>query len=81
MKSKSVEQRVSEVTTLRTKFLGFGLPQDDPGVRQALEELTRFERTGESFTGRIRTGFGYSIHVKLSKQPHIVSDMVIRKDA
>lgn len=77
---KSDEARASEASQFRTKILDLGFYPDDPDVKRMLQALDRFASEGVGQSGHIDSEtYGYRFLFKLSTQPHIVSEMVVRK--
>lgn len=66
---------------LRRKLLGdLGIPEQS--AAPVLAELDRFDETGESYSGEFRMrDIGYKIMLKLSRLPHVQSEIIIRKMA
>jgi hypothetical protein len=80
--AKTDEVRASEANQIRQKILELGFPPEDPGVSRMLETLDRFATEGIGQSGRIDSeAFGYRFIFKLSTQPHIISELTVRKFA
>lgn len=91
---KSKEQRETEVAQLKEKLLFLKAPESGqsleqlfgwsqvPGVQAAVKELDDFAKNGYSYTGKIYLpDFEKYIHMKLSTQARIPSEMVISSES
>ena len=92
-KIKTTEERLSEVGRLKAKLLLLQAPNGQsleqlfnwshvPGVVQAVSELDSFAKDGHSYTGKIYLKeFEKYIHLKLSTQSRIPSEVVISSES
>jgi hypothetical protein len=77
---KSSETRASETNQIRQKILELGFPPEDPGVERLFRTLDTFADEGIGQSGRIDSeAFGYRFIFKLSTQPHVISELTVRK--
>jgi len=75
---KSPEARGVEVATLRSKLAEFGFPEED--LAPLGRALVDFAERGWGSSGALRLPhFGVALLYKLSVQPHVVSDVTIRR--
>ena len=77
---KSDKTRAGEVFQMRRKILELGFPPEDDGVTRLFAALDRFASEGIGQSGYIDSeAFGYRFLFKLSTQPHVVSEMIVRR--
>jgi hypothetical protein len=76
---KTPDDRKRETDVLRRKLVSeLGLPEQS--IAPVIFELDRFDETGESYSGEFRMrDIGYKIVMKLSRLPHVQSEIVVRK--
>jgi hypothetical protein len=78
---KLPEQRQVEVAEIMEKFLSLGLPEDHPAVIDFRKVAHDFEIEGISSSGIIKVfGFQRVLKYIFSKQPHVVSNIVLVHD-
>ena len=77
---KSDSARRTEAETLMEKIMSIGFPTEDPGIVELKRLFDDFADNGIGGSGAVHLPeFKVSILYKLSVQPHIVSDAIIRK--
>jgi len=77
---KSDSARRTEAETLMEKIMSIGFPEEDPGIVELKRLFDDFAEHGIGGSGAVRLPeFKVSVLYKLSVQPHIVSDAIIRK--
>lgn len=76
---KPLPQRLAEVAALYRQLDGLGLSPEFPGIRQFREIANAFVRDGTGASGRIPLPeAGRTLVYRLTTQPHLVSDVVLR---